>query len=121
MQAARPGPSRAAAALCALALSGCVVVPQTRHEYEPRCGVAVKRVVLEVAVLPGFHQCQGRGCAELLAAAGIVTAATAVVSGSVAVVGNVIYWAERKGQCPFPQGPAQDSGDSLSPPAERGS
>jgi hypothetical protein len=35
-----------------------------------------------------------------------VTAATAVVSGSVALVGNMVYWFERQGQCARPAAPA---------------
>jgi hypothetical protein len=35
----------------------------------------------------------------LLVAAGVVAAASAVVSGSIAVVGNVVYWIEQQGQC----------------------
>lgn len=29
----------------------------------------------------------------------VVAAASAAVSGSIAVVGNVVYWLERQGQC----------------------
>ena len=81
-------------------LTACVVVPQTTRVYDPACGVATKQVVLDVAVMPGFYNCRGQECAALMAAVGVVTVASAVVSGSVAVIGNVLYWAERRGQCP---------------------
>jgi hypothetical protein len=87
-----------------LLLGGCVVVPQTRQVYDPACGVATRQITLEVAVLPGFHHCQGDGCVALMVTAGVVTVASAVVSGSVAVVGNVLYWAERQAGCPRPGG-----------------
>jgi hypothetical protein len=32
---------------------------------------------------------------------GAVAAASAVVSGSVVVVGNSVYWLESQGSCPF--------------------
>ena len=35
----------------------------------------------------------------MLAAMGAVTAASAVISGSIALVGNVVYWFERQGRC----------------------
>jgi hypothetical protein len=35
----------------------------------------------------------------MLVAMGAVTAASAVVSGSIALVGNVVYWFERQGRC----------------------
>jgi hypothetical protein len=83
----------------ALSLAGCVVVPQTREVYDPDCGVAHKQIVLEAAVLGGFHQCAGDGCAAMMVAYGAVAAASVVVSGSIAVVGNVLYWAERRARC----------------------
>jgi hypothetical protein len=35
----------------------------------------------------------------IVAVAGVTAAASAVVSGSIAVVGNVVYWLERQGRC----------------------
>jgi hypothetical protein len=35
----------------------------------------------------------------MLVALGAVTAASAVISGSIAVVGNAVYWFERQGRC----------------------
>jgi hypothetical protein len=82
-----------------LALSGCIVVPQTRETYDPECRVLTRQVTLEAAVLGQFHSCQGRGCEMLLVSAGVVTAASAVVSGSIALVGNAVYWFEKQGRC----------------------
>ena len=95
----------ARAALAALVLtlgSACVVVPQTRETYDADCRTMRKQMTLETAVVGGFQRCSGEGCVALLAAAGAVTAATAVVSGSIALVGNVVYWFERQGQCKPP-------------------
>ena len=92
------------APVVAFALAGCVVVPQTQQVYDPACGVATKQITLEVAVLPGFHSCSGDGCVALMVTAGVVTVASAVISGSVAVIGNVLYWAERRAGCPRPPG-----------------
>ncbi len=89
----------AAALAAALLLTGCVVVPQSREVYDARCRILTKEMVLETAVLGSFGACHGRECGVLLASMGLVTAATAVVSGSVAVVGNVVYWFERQGRC----------------------
>ncbi|MFM7506775.1 MAG: hypothetical protein ACKO3M_09505 [Rubrivivax sp.] len=92
------------AVMLAVSLGGCVVVPQTQHVFDPACGVATKQITLEVAVLPGFHRCSGDGCVALMVTAGVVTVASAVISGSVAVIGNVLYWAERQAGCPRPPG-----------------
>jgi hypothetical protein len=83
-----------------LLLSGCIVVPRSTEVYDPGCRTMVRQMVLDTAVIGTIGHCSNDGCAVMLASMGIVTAASAVVSGSVAVIGNILYWAERRGQCP---------------------
>ena len=92
--------------LLAAALAGCIVVPQTQTVYDPECRMHTHQVTLEAAYLGGFHRCAGDGCVAMLAAVGVVTAASVVVSGSIALVGNVVYWMERQGRCPRAPAPA---------------
>ena len=88
------------ASLCAaLAVSGCIVVPQTQTVYDPDCRVQTRQVTLQAAYLGGFQACAGEGCAAMLATLGVITAASVVVSGSIALVGNVVYFIERQGRC----------------------
>lgn len=87
-----------AAALSALA-SACVVVPVTRDVYDPDCRMHRREVTLEAAVIGQFHSCGGQECAALLVTVGVVSAATLVVSGSLAIVGNVVYWMEHESNC----------------------
>ena len=98
------GLCRPARAACACLLAGasaaCIVVPQTRTVYDPECKMHTRQITLEAAYLGGFHSCAGDGCMAMLAAVGVVTAASVVVSGSIALVGNVVYWIERQGRCP---------------------
>lgn len=88
--------------LLALACAGCIVLPRTAHVYDPACRTYVKQVILETTELGHLGGCVNEGCAVMLASMGMVSAASAVVSGSVAVVGNIVYWLERRGQCPAP-------------------
>lgn len=90
----------------ALLLAGCVVVPREAQVYDERCRSYVRQVVLEAEVIGSFGHCHNEGCLAMLAAAGIVTGVSAVVSGSVAIVGNVVHWIERRGQCPAAPAPA---------------
>ncbi len=106
-----------ALALFTLTLQACVVVPQTREVYDPECRMMKKEVTLETAVVGRMQACRGDGCVAILVATGAITAATAVVSGSMALIGNVAYWFERQGRCsraepaPVPTpGPAAPSG-----------
>jgi hypothetical protein len=83
----------------ALALSACVVVPRTEIVFDDECKLMRKTMVLDVQQVASLGRCSNDGCLTLLVAAGVITATSAVVSGSIAVVGNVAYWLERQGQC----------------------
>ncbi len=94
----RLGPALALVAL----LSACVVVPRTVQVYDEDCRMQVRHMTLEVAQLGSFRACSNEGCLVLLAATGVVAAASVVVSGSIALVGNIVYWTERQGRCARP-------------------
>ena len=57
-------------------------------------------VPMIVFAIGGLHNCGGDACAALLASLGVVAAASAVVSGSIVIVGNIVYWFERQQGCP---------------------
>ena len=88
----------AAVAACAL-LASCVMVPRTVHGWDPECRVTVRRMELEPVQLASIQHCHNEGCLALLAAAGATAAASAVISGSITIVGNVVYWLEERGSC----------------------
>lgn len=88
-----------ALALTALLLGGCIYLPRTTTIYDERCKVEARHMEMQMAQIGAFGQCQGRGCAELLVAAGAVAAASAVVTGSIVITGNVVYWFEKQGRC----------------------
>ena len=101
-----------------LLLAGCIVVPRSTQVYDPQCRAYVKQMVLEAEVIGAIGHCHNDGCAVMLASMGIVSAASAVVSGSVAVIGNIVYWAERQGRCPTAEAPppAPAASAPLPPP-----
>ena len=86
----------------AIALSACIVVPRTTQVYDEACQLQVRQMTLEAQQIAAFRGCANDGCLVLLAAAGVVSAASAVISGSIAIVGNIVYWAERQGRCVRP-------------------
>ncbi len=85
--------------LASLWLCGCIFVPHTTTIYDPACGLAERHMSLKAYQIGAFGGCRNQGCAELLVLAGAVSAASLVVSGSVVVVGEVVYWLEAKTQC----------------------
>ena len=81
--------------------SACVVVPVTVTEID-ECGVVARHMVLQTVQIGEINGCSNQGCQALIIAALGVTAASAIVSGSIVVVGNMAYWAERRTGCPAP-------------------
>ncbi len=90
---------RRASVISAVFISGCIYLPQTSTTYNAECAIDERHMTLEGRQVAEIAGCSNEGCAALLAAVGVVSAATAVVSGSVVVAGNAVYWLEKKGQC----------------------
>ena len=100
----------------ALACAGCatpVFVPETHVYHDAKCDVTYRKMTLTTAEMsllqvPGGAHCGGswEGCAVLLAAELGKTPISAVVSGSIVVIGNTIYWAEKTGRCLLKDAPA---------------
>ena len=82
--------------------SACVVVPVTTEDYDAECQAITHHMELRTVQLAAINQCNGQGCQVVIIAALGVTAASAIVSGSIVVVGNMAYWAERRTGCPAP-------------------
>lgn len=84
---------------CSL-VSGCMVMPRTTATYDADCRQVRKHITLESQQVGAIAICRNNAeCAGLLALYGFAAAASVVVSGSIALVGNVAYWLEEQGQC----------------------
>jgi hypothetical protein len=79
--------------------AGCVYVPRTTQVYDEDCRILAKQMTLDLQQVGGFVGCSNQGCAALLVALGAVTVASAVVSGSIVLAGNAVYWFEKRGAC----------------------
>lgn len=80
-------------------LSGCVYVPENSHSYDETCNVMRKKKVLKLEQTTPLAHCSNEACALLMASYGLVTAASFVISGSIVVVSNTVYWLERPSDC----------------------
>jgi hypothetical protein len=83
----------------AATLSACVVVPATVTRYGPQCRIIARHMTLHPVQLASIGGCSNDGCLAIVALAGATAAASTVISGSIAIVGNVVYWLEERGQC----------------------
>lgn len=80
-------------------LAGCVYTPRTVEVYDPACRILTRQMVLDERQVGVIGRCHNEGCVAALVAFGAVSAVTAVVSGSIVVVGNVAYWFEKRSAC----------------------
>lgn len=82
-----------------LSLSACIMVPRTTEVYDADCRISSKHMDLQPLQIGRFSHCHNQECAALLVAAGATAAASTVISGSIVIVGNVVYWFEKQGRC----------------------
>ena len=83
-------------------IQGCTFLPEVQDknpEYE-RCNLVTKKMnLLMLGKL--FNGCEGggEGAAAYCLASALYSSTTAVVSGSIVLVGNTIHWLEKQGKC----------------------
>lgn len=80
-------------------LQACVYVPRTTQVFDLPCRVAAKHMVLQEVQLAAIQHCANEGCIVLVLAAGVATAASVVIFGTLVVAGNMAYWFEKQVQC----------------------
>lgn len=80
-------------------LAGCIYLPKTSEVYTPQCGTTLKHIALTSEQVNTFVVCGHEACVVLRVLAGVVSAASAVVSGSIVVIGKVVYWLENQINC----------------------
>lgn len=83
--------------------------------YDRDCRIQARQMVLDERQVGAIGHCSNEGCVLALVAFGAVSAVTAVVSGSIVVVGNVAYWFEKRSNC-RPIDPDLDAAGSAGPP-----
>ncbi len=80
-------------------LQACVYVPITKEVYDTDCSIVSKHMEMQPVQIAAVSHCRHNDCVAILAAATATAATSAVISGSIVVVGNVVYWFEKQGQC----------------------
>lgn len=93
--------------LAANMLCSCVlVVPKKVTSYDSACKLTTKHIELSIEEVEtyGHMGCANDDCldnlGDLLAYSTLTAATSTIVSGSIALVGNTLYWLERQGNCP---------------------
>ncbi len=94
-------------------LQSCLIVPRTFEVYDPDCHVVSRQMDLQPVQVASIMRCSNQECAALVVAAAATAAVSAVISGSIVVVGNVAYWFEKQGRCQREPVPAPTAGDNA--------
>ena len=88
-----------------LTLSSCVVKPTFKSRYDEDCQMVKRHVHLSMEEVGrfGLMNCSNEECLSQflmqVVGATILVSTTVVVSGSIAVVGNTLYWIDERGEC----------------------
>ena len=87
-------------------IPACMVVPKKIEYYDYDCHFVAKKYELtteEYALLENINHCRNDSCitdiTSAVFGAALMVPFSAVVSGSIAVVGNTAYWFEKQGNC----------------------
>jgi hypothetical protein len=90
----------------ALLISSCIVVPKKVEYYDRDCDVIAKNYELtatQLSLLEGINDCSDDDCVKQVTGYALGTAVvgtvSAIVSGSIVVAGNTVYWLEKQGRC----------------------
>ncbi len=84
--------------LCVLLLSGCVT-PKVVHVYDEKCQVMTRRMELTVEKVEALDACSNAECAAQVLGSAISLTTSVIVSGSIALAGNVAFWLEKSANC----------------------
>jgi hypothetical protein len=86
--------------VCALLLQGCIFLPEVTETQEPDCAEPRKRVSIESSSISEIEECDGVAYAGCMMLGGVIIwPASAIVTGTVATVGNAAYWVEHQVEC----------------------
>lgn len=80
-------------------LQSCVYVPITTTRYDADCQILARHMTMEPVQVAQLSSCSNAQCTDFMVVAGFTAAASAVISGSIVIVGNVVYWLEKQGRC----------------------
>ena len=92
--------------LSLLLISACSYQAKTVRYYDEDCGAIQKKFVLtktKLNLMTGAKSCHDDECKKMLlvrvVGAPFVGPISAIISGTITVVGNTVYWLQRKVQC----------------------
>jgi len=82
-------------------LNACVTIaPVEKVDNDNlRCQLSTKKLSLKAISHRVGFSCGGSECLVALGVSALYTASTAVISGSIVLIGNTVHWLEKQGSC----------------------
>lgn len=105
-------PATISLSLIVAALFGCAY-PKTIRVYDEECQIVTRKMELDVTDPNKSGKCTNNDCVAELVGSMALLAASTVVSGSIVIAGNVVYWLEKKANCKAPRTIPQPVGAST--------
>ena len=86
--------------IAVLSITGCIYTPRLITVYDDKCKIEVKHMVLDANHIQILSGCTDEDCIiGSILVAGVLSAGSAVISGSIVVTSNIVYWLEKPNQC----------------------
>ncbi len=82
-----------------LILAGCVYTPKKVSIYDEKCEIVVNHMELEKKQILSLSKCEDESCYSSILGAGLTSAGSVIISGTIVVSANVAYWFEKQAQC----------------------
>lgn len=84
-------------------LMGCIVKPNIESKFDQGCNVEKHHITLSVKQIAKFgarncrhhHECKAQFVTQIVGAS-IILPVSAIISGSIALVGNSLFWLQEK-------------------------
>ena len=78
-------------------LTSCTYLPKVVHDPDnARCNLTTNKRTIELDSVPGNINNCTEAC---LVAIGLYSSSTAIISGSIALIGNTVHWLEKQIKC----------------------
>jgi hypothetical protein len=91
--------STVALSLFALLFAGCVASTKIVSVYDPKCQIMTRKVIASVEQVRALDACSNQECVAQVLGLVVSSVAAPVVAGSVAIVGNAVFWLEKAANC----------------------
>lgn len=96
--------------LAALIVTGCAVPKVVNNERDQQCNLVTREITIDFsdagsqsaaqAIGNATGQCNQPACLVVIPLAALsIVVTSVVVSGSIAIAGNTLYWIEQQGKC----------------------